>query len=104
MAGVSTPRMAADVSNAGALGSIAVGAFGPNEARTAIAELRALTRGAFNVNVFTHAPASSDPDREQAWLQAMQPLFARFGAAPPKRLTAICPAFPLQGSVGNLFA
>lgn len=93
MAGVSTPRMAADVSNAGALGSIAVGAFGPDQARTAIAELRALTRRAFNVNVFTHAPASSDPDREQAWLQAMEPLFATFGAEPPKRLTAIYRSF-----------
>lgn len=93
MAGVSTPRMAADVSNAGALGSIAVGASGPGQALAAIGELRALTGRAFNVNVFTHAPARSDPDREQAWLQAMKPLFATFGAEPPERLTAIYRSF-----------
>ena len=93
MAGVSTPRMAADVSNAGALGSIAVGASRPDQALTSIAELRALTGRAFNVNVFAHAPAVSDPDREQAWLHAMKPLFASFGAEPPERLTAIYPSF-----------
>lgn len=93
MAGVSTPRMAADVSNAGALGSIAVGALGSNEALVAIAELRALTGRAFDINVFTYASARSDPDREQAWLQAMKPLYATFGAEPPERLTAIYRSF-----------
>lgn len=93
MAGVSTPRMAAEVSNAGALGSIAVGASGPGQALDAIVELRALTGRAFNVNLFTHAPAKSDPDWEQAWLQAMKPLFATFGAEPPERLTAIYRSF-----------
>ena len=93
MAGVSTPRMAAEVSNAGALGSIAVGASGPGQALDAIIELRALTGRAFNVNLFTHAPATGDPAREQAWLQALKPLFAMFGAEPPERLTAIYRSF-----------
>lgn len=93
MAGVSTPRMAAEVSNAGALGSIAVGASGQGQALDAIVELRALTGRAFNVNLFTHAPATADPIREQAWLQTLKPMFAMFGAEPPERLTAIYRSF-----------
>jgi nitronate monooxygenase len=56
MAGMSTPRLAAAVSNAGGLGSIAVGAAPPAEAERAIAELKGLTDRPFNVNVFCHRP------------------------------------------------
>ena len=44
MAGVSTPAMAAAVSNAGALGSIAVGASSVDKAREMIRQTRALYR------------------------------------------------------------
>ena len=68
MAGTSTPAMAAAVSNAGALGSIGVGAVNADGARTMIEQLQALTNKAFNVNVFCHKPATADPARERAWL------------------------------------
>src|ERR1700759_1219608 len=83
MAGTSTPAMAAAVSNAGALGSIGVGAVDARGARRMIEELRALTLKPFNVNVFTHQPAKADPAREHAWLDALAPVFHRFGAEPP---------------------
>ncbi len=59
MAGVSTPALAAAVSNAGGLGGIAVGATDVDGARGMIAELRArLDRdAAFNVNLFVHPRA-----------------------------------------------
>jgi nitronate monooxygenase len=93
MAGVSTPALAAAVSNAGGLGSISVGAQDAAQARTAIEQTRALTAGAFNVNVFCHAPAQADPAREAAWLARLAPYFAAFGTAPPGALREIYRSF-----------
>jgi nitronate monooxygenase len=93
MAGVSTPRMAAAVSDAGALGSIAVGAVDANGAARMMAETRALTERPFNVNLFVHAAPRRDPAREAAWLDALTPQFAAVGAAPPTRLGVIYRSF-----------
>jgi nitronate monooxygenase len=54
MAGVSTPEMAAAVSNAGGLGGIAVGATDAAGAAIMIDAVRARTDRPFNVNVFVH--------------------------------------------------
>lgn len=93
MAGVSTPRLAAAVSNAGALGSIGVGATDAAGARAMIGEVRALTSRAFNVNVFHHAAPTRDPARETAWLEALAPVFGEFGATPPAALATIYQGF-----------
>ncbi|WP_020653108.1 NAD(P)H-dependent flavin oxidoreductase [Massilia niastensis] len=93
MAGVSTPRLAAAVSEAGALGSIAVGAGNAEQARAAIAEVRKLTGKPFNVNVFTHRPAQADPAREAAWLDYLRPRFAAQGAQAPASLREIYTSF-----------
>ena len=89
MVGVSTPQLAAAVSNAGALGSLGLGAAGARDARRMIQELRALTSKPFNVNVFVHERPESDVARETAWLDALVPQFRRFGAEPPSRLQAV---------------
>ncbi|MFD1701659.1 NAD(P)H-dependent flavin oxidoreductase [Methylopila henanensis] len=89
MAGVSTPQLAAAVSDAGGLGSIAIGASGGKAARDMIAATKALTAKPFNVNVFCHPPAVRDADREAAWLRWLAPLFAAFGAEPPAALAEI---------------
>ena len=93
MAGVSTPSLAAAVSNAGALGGIAVGATDARGALAMIADGRAATSRAFNVNVFAHAPARNDPQREAAWLTALAPTFRTYGAEPPARLRTIYRSF-----------
>ncbi len=93
MAGVSSAALAAAVSNAGGLGSIALGATDAAGARTMIGDLRALTRRAFNVNVFTHATPTRDPDREAAWLDALAPVFRGLGAVPPTTLKTIYASF-----------
>lgn len=93
MAGVSTPKLAAAVSNSGALGSISVGASNPRAARTMIAETRALTDKPFNVNVFCHRPATSDIQRERQWLQYLTSFFREFDAEPPSSLREIYQAF-----------
>src|SRR3984957_5773584 len=84
MAGVSTPAMAAAVSNAGALGSIGVGAVDAGKAREMIAAGRAMTDRPFNVNLFTHQPAIADAAREAAWIARLAPYFAEVNAPPPK--------------------
>jgi len=93
MANISSAALAAAVSEAGGLGSIAVGAMTPQQARTAIAAVREKTARPFQVNVFTHAPAQADPAREAAWLAWLRPHFERFGAQPPAVLTEIYRSF-----------
>ena len=93
MAGVSTPEMAAAVSNAGALGSIGVGAANADEARKMIAAFRARSQRSLNVNVFCHQPAKSNPSLEAAWLELLRPHFERYGAKPPRELTEIYRSF-----------
>ena len=93
MVGVSTPQLAAAVSNAGALGSIGLGASTAQQAREMIHATRALTDRPINVNLFCHAPAVSDPLREAAWLEHLAPFFAEFGASPPAKLSEIYRSF-----------
>ncbi len=93
MAGVSTPEMAAAVSNVGALGSIGVGATDADGARTMIKALRARTTRPFNVNVFCHRPAIARTAVEKAWIERLRPEFARFDAAPPSALREIYRSF-----------
>ena len=51
MAGISTPALAAAVSNAGALGSLGVGPMNAEAARSAIKQTKKLTQRPFNINV-----------------------------------------------------
>jgi nitronate monooxygenase len=93
MAGISTPLLAASVSEAGGLGSIGAGATDAAGARAMIQELRSRTARAFNVNLFVHGMAKADPDREVAWLAFLAPVFAEFGAKPPTTLRTIYKSF-----------
>ncbi len=93
MAGTSTPELAAAVSNAGALGSISVGAVDAYSARAMIEALSAQTAKPFNVNVFCHKPATRRADRERAWLMALEPLFQRYGAEAPRDIREIYTSF-----------
>ena len=93
MAGVSTPAMAAAVSNAGALGSIGVGATDAEGARRMIAAVRERSKRSLNVNVFCHQPATLDSTLEAAWLEHLRPHFERFGAKPPLGLKEVYRSF-----------
>jgi nitronate monooxygenase len=93
MAGVSTPAMAAAVSNAGGLGSIGVGAATAEAARELIRAFRTASTGPLNVNVFCHRPAVADPEKEAAWLHRLAPEFARYAAKPPAELQEIYRSF-----------
>lgn len=93
MAGVSTPALAAAVSNAGGLGSLGIGASSFAEAQRMLEEVRALTNRPININVFCHQPAQRDPAREAAWLGHLAPLFAEAGSQPAPALAEIYKTF-----------
>lgn len=93
MAGTSTPKMAAAVSNAGGMGSIGVGAMTVAAASDAIKSFRDLSQGALNVNVFCHRPAVPDSKVEQAWLDRLRGEFSGVGVRPPERLKEIYKSF-----------
>lgn len=93
MAGVSTPSLAAAVSNAGALGSLSVGAMDVEEARSAITEIKAKTIRPFNVNVFCHQSPAADLERDARWLETLAHLFESFGRRAPTQLKEIYLSF-----------
>ncbi len=94
MAGVSTPAMAAAVSQAGGLGGISIGHLDPQRARLAIQQTAELTPLPFNVNLFCHQKPTPDPSLEAAWLETLRPHFARYGVNPPSVLE---PAYATPG-------
>ncbi|RTQ46213.1 nitronate monooxygenase [Hymenobacter gummosus] len=93
MAGVSTPALAAAVSEAGALGSVAAGTAPAAALAQQIAEVRARTGRPFNVNLFCHQPPAPDAAGDAAWLAYLRPFFAEFDAEPPATLAAPYPSF-----------
>ena len=93
MAGVSTPELAAAASNAGALGSIAVGHLDALAARKQIEATRVLTDRPFGVNVFCHRPVPPDPEVERDWLDYLKPHFETYGARVPRGLEEIYTSF-----------
>jgi nitronate monooxygenase len=93
MVGVSNPQLAAAVSNAGALGSIGLGASNPAQGRELIRQTRALTGKPFNVNMFCHRPAVFDHARNDAWLAHIADMFTEFEAIAPQALREIYKSF-----------
>ena len=103
MAGVSTPAMAAAVSNSGGLGSIGVGAENTDGARRMIDATKALTLRPFNVNVFCHASAVRRPEVEAAWIARLQPEFDRLNGESPNSLREIYKSFRDDPDMLSLF-
>jgi len=96
MAGVSTPALAASVSNAGGLGSLGIGASSVAKARSMILETQSLTALPFNVNVFCHSPSRRDGNAEAAWINHFSVFFEEFGARAPEQLNEIYRTFLLN--------
>jgi nitronate monooxygenase len=93
MAGISSPAMAAAVSDAGGLGSLGVGATDAEGARAMIRAVRERSAGPLNVNLFTHRPAVADAAVEAAWIARLRPAFEALGSAPPAALHEIYQSF-----------
>jgi len=93
MAGVSTPEMAAAVSNAGGLGSVAAGALSVEVAEKQFSLATSSTNGAVALNLFVHKRPTRDPAQESAWLERLQPQFDAVGAKAPATLNEIYKSF-----------
>lgn len=76
------PALAAEVSAAGGLGSIACAAMSPDGIRAEVAALRARTSRPFNLNFFAHRRAAPDPEREAAWAARLAPAYHALGIDP----------------------
>lgn len=102
MAGVSTPELAAEVCNNGAIGSLGLGASSPETASHAIEALKKVTKRPFNINFFCHKPIKPDKQIDDAWLLKLGPLFHRFDAEPPRNLREIYSSFYMNDELFQL--
>ncbi len=92
MAGVSTPELAAEVSNQGGLGSLGLGANTPQSAREQILKTQALTENSFQVNFFCHQSTELNLEKAKQWIEYLRPHFEKFGVQPPQELHCIYPS------------
>lgn len=93
MAGVSTPALAAAVSNAGGLGSLGIGANTAPQAKSAILQTRSLTDQPFNVNVFCNVPPHRSREAEGLWIKHFARVFEKFDAPAPEGLSELFQTF-----------
>ena len=93
MAGVSTPTLAAEVSNQGGLGSLGLGASSVNSAREQILATQALTDHPFQVNFFCHQSQVLDQAIAAKWIEYLSPQFSRLNVVAPQQLECIYPSF-----------
>lgn len=102
MAGISTPMLAAEVSNQGAFGALGLGANTVTTARQQIQQTQALTKQPFQINFFCHDSQPLDPHVEQLWLKQFKPLFKKYAAKVPQQLNCIYPSFKDHDEYLNL--
>ncbi|CDO94429.1 unnamed protein product [Kluyveromyces dobzhanskii CBS 2104] len=93
MAGVSTPELAATVSNAGGLGSLGLGSSSVEKAKSAIIATQKLTKKPFQVNFFCHEPQEVNVEAASKWIDFLKPVFVQFDSEPKQNLTKIYKSF-----------
>jgi nitronate monooxygenase len=93
MAGVSTPELAAAVSNAGGLGSLGVAMMNPAQLHEAVGQLRGLTNKSFNLNFFVHEEPKLDAYDAAPMQKALAPLYAELGLGSVPGPSSPAPAF-----------
>ena len=106
MAGVSTPQLAAAVSNAGGLGSLGLGASSASAARQTILDTQKLLRPGrpLGVNLFVHpsplslsstdqARRQEEEEKEKRWMERFAPVFKAYDVDGPTTLRTIYKSF-----------
>lgn len=86
MAGVSTPELAAAVSNAGALGALGLGASDWESAARQVNAFRTLSSGPLHLNFFCHDEPKRDATLESAWIARFSSDFDSLHAKVPNSL------------------
>ena len=82
MANSSTPEMALAVARAGGLGSIPCAALTADQARDAVALVRAGSKGPVNLNFFCHLTPAPDAARILGWRAWLAPFYVHVGSDP----------------------
>ncbi|MCM3567773.1 nitronate monooxygenase family protein [Neobacillus mesonae] len=77
--GVTTPELAAAVSNAGGLGMIGAGYLSPEQLKVQIQNVKALTEKPFGVNLFVPVPYSVDEQKVQSSKEMLKQIEAELG-------------------------
>lgn len=96
MLGAGTPEMAAAVTNAGGLGSLAASSMNASGIRAAVASIRDKTAGRFNVNLFVlESPSPTDQELQRAFA-LLNPFRAELGLAAAAPLEKYCENFREQ--------
>jgi len=80
--GPGTPALAAAVSNAGGLGSLAAGYLTAHRLADDISAARSATRGPIGVNLFVPQPSAATPRALAAYREELIPLAQRYGVEP----------------------
>ncbi|WP_130802085.1 NAD(P)H-dependent flavin oxidoreductase [Acinetobacter ihumii] len=93
MAGVSTPELAAEVSNSGGLGALGLGANTVEAAKVQILKTQELTDHPFQVNFFCHQSQALNEVDAKNWIEYLKPAFERFNVSVPNELNCIYPSF-----------
>jgi nitronate monooxygenase len=94
MAGVSTPALAAAVSNAGGLGALGNARATVDEFAKAVAEVRLQSNRPFAVNFFCHREPRPDPTRERRLRELLDPYYDELGISPPAEINVAPPFGP----------
>ncbi|HYM30539.1 MAG TPA: nitronate monooxygenase [Candidatus Cybelea sp.] len=96
MASVTTPALACAASNAGALGSLGGAMSSPAQIEAMVAEVRAGTNRAFNVNLFVLDPPKPDRAEMIAANAKLKPMRDALGLAEPPLPTKFGQSYPEQ--------
>jgi nitronate monooxygenase len=88
MASVTTPSLAAAVSEAGGLGSLGCANLGLEDLRAQIRAVRAVTSRPFNVNFFCHVEPVGDIEREGRMRERLEPFYRELGLEQPESVQA----------------
>jgi nitronate monooxygenase len=100
--GLSSPPLAAAVSDAGGLGSFGAQGMMPDRIGAVVAEIRALTAAPFAVNLWVSTADARAEDLSQAdhaaAIAVLAPFFAEIGVAPPPFAPAAGPDFEDQAA------
>src|SRR5262245_26501884 len=83
------PDLAAAVSNAGAMGALALSAFTPDRAHDAVAKVRAATKGNFVVNYILAFSSGKEPPSLKSALDAGAPIVQFSWGMPTKETVSI---------------
>jgi len=82
MAGSTDHDIAAEVAEAGGLGSIPCAMLGLEQIREQVAKYRARTMRPLNLNFFCHTPPDLNNAREAAWRERLAPYYKELGIDP----------------------